>query len=88
MAAAPVQAAHRVPAPTAELNEAKSQLSDQHAHFWNSTDGGVCVGRYTIRVDDDLDAFDDARVVMRSGNQRKVVRIGESEEQYGYGYGR
>lgn len=49
---------------------------------------GVYVGRYTIRVDDDLDAFDDARVVMRSGNQRKVVRFGETQEQYGYGYGR
>lgn len=49
---------------------------------------GVYVGRYTIRADDDLDAFDDARVVLRRGNQRTAVRVGEAQEQYGYGYGR
>lgn len=49
---------------------------------------GVYMGRYRIRHDDDLDALDDARVVMRSGNQRIVVRVDEPRERYGYGYGR
>ncbi len=49
---------------------------------------GVYVGRYTVQADDDPDAFDDARVMLRSGDQRVVVRLGESRAQYGYGYGR
>jgi hypothetical protein len=49
---------------------------------------GVYVGRYTIRAGDDLEAFDDARVVLRSGNQRVIVRLGEARQQYGYGYSR
>lgn len=49
---------------------------------------GVYVGRYTIRRGDDPDAFDDARVVLRSGRDRVVVRVDEPGQRYGYGYGR
>lgn len=49
---------------------------------------GVYVGRYTIRRGDDPDAFDEARAVLSSGNQRVVARVNTTEERYGYGYGR
>lgn len=49
---------------------------------------GVYVGRYTVRRGDDPDAFDDARVVLRSGNDRVVMRVDERQQRYGYGYGR
>lgn len=47
---------------------------------------GVYVGRYTIRAHDDPEAFEDARVVLDSGDQRVVVRIGDARDQYGYGH--
>lgn len=49
---------------------------------------GVYVGRYTIRHRDDPDAFGDARIVLRSGSERVVVRVEEGQDRYGYGYGR
>ena len=49
---------------------------------------GVYVGRYIVRDDDDPEAFNDARVVLRSGNERVVVRVDEAQERHGYGYGR
>ena len=49
---------------------------------------GVYVGRYTIQRDDDPDAFADARVVLRRGNDRVTVRVEEVQDRYGSGYGR
>ena len=49
---------------------------------------GVYAGQYTVRRGDDLRAFDDARVVLRSGNDRVVMRVDERQQRYGYGYGR
>lgn len=48
---------------------------------------GLYVGRYTVRRNDDLDAFDGARAVLRSGNEQVVARVGGRPESYGYGYG-
>jgi hypothetical protein len=48
---------------------------------------GVYVGSYTIRRSDDTDSFDEARAVLRSGNQRVEVNANESQH-LGYGYGR
>jgi hypothetical protein len=47
----------------------------------------VYVGSYTIRRSDDTDSFDEARAVLRSGNQRVEVNANESQH-LGYGYGR
>jgi hypothetical protein len=44
---------------------------------------GVYVGRYTVRRRDDPDAFRDAEVVLRSGNQRIVSHV-NTEQRFGY----
>lgn len=49
---------------------------------------GVYVGRYTVRHADDPDAFEDARAVLRRGDQRVIARLNTGDEHYGYGYGR
>ena len=36
---------------------------------------GVYVGRYTVRQQDDLDAFADARAVLRTRDQRVMARL-------------
>ena len=43
---------------------------------------GLYVGHYTLRRRDDPDAFRDARVVLRNGDQRTVARLGG--QRYGY----
>jgi hypothetical protein len=48
---------------------------------------GVYVGRYTVRRSDDTESFDEARAVLRSGNQRVEVPANESE-RLSSGYGR
>ncbi|MBC5782627.1 hypothetical protein H8N03_06695 [Ramlibacter sp. USB13] len=49
---------------------------------------GSYVGSYTIRRQDDTDAFRDARVVLRSGDERATARLSRERGNYGYGYGR
>lgn len=49
---------------------------------------GVYVGSYTVRVRDDTDNFADAVAVLRRGDRRVVAHLGESDRNYGYGYGR
>jgi len=44
---------------------------------------GVYEGRYTIRRRDDLDAFRDAEVVLRSGGQRIAAHV-NTERRYGF----
>ncbi|HET8744492.1 MAG TPA: hypothetical protein VFM98_02730 [Ramlibacter sp.] len=44
---------------------------------------GVYAGRYTIRRRDDPDAFRDAEVILRSGDQRIAAHV-NTERRYGY----
>lgn len=44
---------------------------------------GVYLGRYMVRDGDDTDAFSDARVVLRNGNQRVVAQL-NPPQRYGY----
>src|SRR4051812_35014826 len=45
-------------------------------------------GSYTIRRQDDTDAFSDAVAVLRSGGERVIAHPGGRGGNYGYGYGR